>query len=210
MRLLKVTIPVGLLIGAFGVILWLRARPAEELPTIPPTHAVSEKMETVTKSWARRRAPAIKKNDATNNPFDLSSRLVRGPAFVYFIKEDCPCSVDAQPLFNHLRQKFGEKVSFVGVIDVDRVAARKWAERNSMKDVLIPDSKLEIIKGYKASNSTFSALVLPDGTIEKMWPGYSRDYLLEMNKLISQALGEAETTFDTMYAPAARTAGCSF
>ena len=169
-------------------------------------------MESVTASWTRRIAPEISENtvDVWRSPFDLKTALAKGPVFIYFIMDGCPCSIDAQPLFSHLRDKFGGPVTFVGVINTDAPKGLKWASANNMTDPLLPDPKLKIIKAYKASNSAFSALVLPDGTIAKMWPGYSRDYMLDMNERLCKALGQPVTPFDPLYAPLAKTAGCYF
>lgn len=214
-RNLRWTLPIGLLFALAGVYLLISAGAprgdAPPLGSIPVTrHVVDEKMERLTGSWARRQAPSIQTTDATGRGFDSQAQLANGPIFVYFIKEDCPCSVDAQPLFNRLRNKFKGKAAFVGVIDVDAPKGRAWASRNSMTDPMVPDPTRKLIHAFKATNSAFSALVLPDGTIDKMWPGYSREYLLDMNRHLSAALGEKETTLDIAYAPLSRTAGCSF
>lgn len=208
MKYLKFTIPLGVVFAMFGVFLMLGSHaPAD--PAFAPRHAVTKKMETITGAWARKVAPAFYVPEGSAKS-SLAQLLEKGPVFLYFIKDGCPCSVDAQPLFNHLRDKFKGKVSFVGVMDVDQTKAAKWAKINSMTDPMLADTKLETIHAYKATNSAFSALVLQDGTILKMWPGYSRDYLLDMNAQISRALGEQATAFDTLYAPLAKTAGCAF
>ena len=178
-------------------------------PNFAPRHEVTKKMEAISGGWARKTAPAFEVTTA-GSAVSLAKLLEQGPVFLYFIKDGCPCSVDAQPLFNHLRDKFKDKVSFVGVMDVDPAKAAKWAKINAMTDPMLADPKLETIHAYKATNSAFSALVLQDGTILKMWPGYSRDYLLDMNTQLSRALGEQATSFDPLYAPLAKTAGCYF
>ncbi len=210
-QLLKITIPIGILIALFGVTLMLQARSPKEDPFASVTrHEVTPKMEKISGSWARRTAPTFSTKDAAGQPLQLAQALAHGPVFLYFIKDGCPCSIDAQPLFNHLRDKFKGKVSFVGVIDVDSAAAKKWAGKNAMTDPLLADAKRDVIHAYKATNSAFSALVLQDGTIEKMWPGYSKEYLLDMNSRLADALGEKVTSFDTLYAPPSKTAGCYF
>ena len=118
-----------------------------------------------------------------------------------------PC---AQPLFNHLRDAWKGKVRFIGVIDAKGKDVKAWQSDNKMTDPIVEDPKLEIIKAYKATNSTFSCLVLPDGTIDHMWPGYSRDYFLNMNERIATSLGVTAPNFDPLYAPLAKTAGCYF
>jgi hypothetical protein len=118
--------------------------------------------------------------------------------------------VDAQPLFNRLRDKFKGKVRFAGIIDVNPKKAQAWAGRNAMSDPLISDATRKTIHAYKATNSAFSALLMPDGTIDKMWPGYSKEYLLDMNQRISKAVRAPETPLDVAFAPITRTAGCSY
>jgi peroxiredoxin len=211
MKLMMVTLPLGLLLGGAGIYMMVQARHGSDIQEIEkPRHSVTSEMEKISGGWTRKQAPTVRTKDVLGRTVDFGNLTAKGPVFVYFIKDGCPCSTDAQPLFNHLRDKFKDKVSFVGVFDKDSVAGRRWAKLNSMTDLMLPDPKLEMIHAFKATNSAFSLLVLSDGTIDKMWPGYSRDYLLEMNKHLCAAVGTPETPFDTLYAPLAKTAGCYF
>jgi hypothetical protein len=53
-------------------------------------------------------------------------------------------------------------------------------------------------------------LVGADGKIVKMWPGYSKSLLADMNATIAATLGEKARPFDAAYAPVKQATGCAF
>jgi hypothetical protein len=132
------------------------------------------------------------------------------PQFVLFIKDACPCSIDAQPIFNKLAERFKSKVQFVGVIDGDQIAAKKFASQFSVEFPVVGDKDLTVIHKFGAQAGVFSALLARNGHLIKMWPGYSADLLAKMNHEMSQATDSKETPFDPEYAPKKKTTGCAF
>lgn len=168
-------------------------------------HNVTAQMELESKAKVNRVAPTFERVD----PFGKKVSVGAGarPQMVLFIKKGCPCSFDAQPLFNKLALKYKDKVDFVGVIDK---GARDWSNQLSVVFPVVEEPSLGLMKAYDARSSVYSALVARNGHIVKMWPGYSANWLKEINGLLAKASATKPTPFDPEYAPQTKAAGCPF
>lgn len=132
------------------------------------------------------------------------------PQFVLFILESCPCSIDAQPIFNSFSKHWANQVDFIGVMDAEGKKAKDWVADYKPDFPVVSDPKCQLIHEFGAMQSVYSALVSRKGEIVKLWPGYSRDLLKEMNATIAKEVGSEEKPFDAMYAPTVKTSGCYF
>jgi peroxiredoxin len=157
-----------------------------------------------------QKAPFFQVRDIDSKPVLLGGTSASKPQFIYFVMDGCPCSVDVEPLFQKLFEHFGQKVDFVAVTDAKPDIARRWSKQMLMPYGIVSDPKLEIIKAYGAESSAYSALVDQNGTIVKMWPGYSQGILDEMNTRMSDLVGEKKRPFDASYAPKEKASGCAF
>lgn len=175
-----------------------------------PRHLITRQMEIESAAMGNRREPDSKATDETGTPIEIASSRASRPQFVLFIKTDCPCSIDAQPLFNRLASRFKGHVDFVGVIDGDAVQAKSFAGLYSAAFPVVPDKSLSVIHGFQAKAGIYAALVAKNGHLIKMWPGYSASLLKEMNHHLAQAAGVPETYFDPEYAPIQKAAGCAY
>lgn len=168
-------------------------------------HDVTAQMELETKAMTNRLAPAFTRKDS----YGTQVQVGKGPKpqFVLFIKQGCPCSIESQLLFSKLSRKFRDTVQFVGVIDKDGQA---FATQYKASFPVIEEPSLGLMKAFDARASVYSALVARNGHIVKMWPGYSADWLKEMNTLLAKASATKETPFDPEYAPKDKASGCPF
>lgn len=218
MRPMFITIPAGCLLACIGGIMWLQAKARAELPysksvdiiTYQPRHLVTSQMTAETKAKQNKLEPEIKSVDVTGKPLDLADRHAERPMFVYFVRDGCPCSFDAEPLFHDLYKQFEGKIDFVSVTNGDAAKAKQWRSELSVHYPVIADPNEEIIHAYGAKAAVYSVLISKDGHIAKMWPGYSRDLLLEMNSAMANLAGVPEQKFDTKYAPLTKATGCAF
>jgi thiol-disulfide isomerase/thioredoxin len=168
-------------------------------------HFVTTQMELETKAMTQKVAPAFSRTD----DFGKTAKVGQGdrPQMVIFVKFGCPCSVDAQPLFNRLARKFDGKVDFVAVIDKK---GKDFSNQFSVPYPILDEPSKGLMKAFDARASVYSALVARNGHIVKMWPGYSADWLKEMNALMAKASATKETPFDPQYAPKEKASGCPF
>lgn len=174
-----------------------------------PEHPVTPEMSKAAAKMDRKSAPEFKRKSLSGEELLISGKQDK-PQFVLFILDGCPCSEDAQPIFNGFSKVWDGKVEFIGVIDSAPDKAKKWVSDYRPIFPVISDSKKEIIKAYHAKQSVYCALISREGQIVKLWPGYSTDLLQEMNKAIAKELGEEPLAFDTQYAPKQKTSGCYF
>jgi hypothetical protein len=189
----------------------LKARQASEYdPFKEFPHPVTAPMTAATGAMALKTATPFAMKDAFGKPVQIGGAGLARPQFVYFINHGCPCSYAAEPLFHALAEQFKGKVDFVGVTNASDDDAKKWVNENSVPYPVAPNPKLDVMHAYGAISSAYSALIGTDGKILKMWPGFSKDLLEDMNRQMALASKTAEKPFDTLYAPVKPATGCAF
>lgn len=214
MRMIYVTVPIGLALAAGGAHLLLNRSdgPNPELFQAVQKremHPVTPQMSEAAAARSKTAAGRYERTDHRDRPVVIAEGSGT-PQMVIFIKEGCPCSVDAEPLFNRLAKKFEGKVDFIGVIDGDEKVARQWVLDNNVRYPVVPDPDATIMKAYGAKQSVYCALVDSKGKIVKMYPGYWADMLKDANAKLSAMAKVPETPFDPQYAPKEPTSGCYF
>lgn len=215
MRTPRIAIVLSLAIFASGLAVFLTARQSPSATQIPgidftqPEHPVTPEMIRDADKLARKVAPEFHLTSVRDEVVHISGKQDR-PQFVLFILDGCPCSIDAQPLFNNLAKQWKDKVDFYGVIDSDQKKGRAWTSDYRAAFPVVSDTKKEIIKAYEAKQSVYCALISREGQIVKLWPGYSQDMMNEMNEMIAAEVGVESKPFDAQYAPNEKTSGCFF
>lgn len=206
-RLYHVTIPLSILFAGTGFYLAWANRPA---PPPGPTHPVNAEMRTNSEKMARKKASDFKLKDLNGKFYNLAQATEGKPTLIVFIKEGCPCSIEAEPILQQLAKHHGDSVRLVGIINKGAEGAKKWIEDNSSTNLVLCDPDVATMKAYDSPRSVYTTLVRPDGTIEKQWPGWSKGILEEQNELLAKLSGKPFRKFDTSYAPLEDSSGCSF
>jgi peroxiredoxin len=213
MRLSRFTIPFSIALFLGGLALYLTAKPASApvagIDFDQPEHPVTPKMTEEANKMERQDAKAFARTAARGELVQVGGAHEK-PQFVLFILDGCPCSIDAQPIFNAFAKHWKDKVEFVGVIDSEAKKARAWMSDYRPVFPVVSDPKKEIIHAYQAKQSVYSALISKYGTVIKLWPGYSTDLLKEMNDAIAKELAVEPVAFDAKYAPKEKISGCYF
>ncbi|MCW5943084.1 MAG: redoxin domain-containing protein [Fimbriimonadaceae bacterium] len=175
-----------------------------------PRHPVTATMAEEAEANARKPAPPFDGVDAAGRERTLESLTHGRPLVLYFVKDGCPCSVDAEPLYQRMAAKFGAKANFAAVINGGQVVADKWLKVMKTPYPVILDPDMKVIKDYGIERSVYLALIDAQRRIVKLWPGYSASMLKELNAALSKATDTEETPFDPLYAPVELSSGCSF
>lgn len=214
MRYAAIIVPFSIALAAAGIVMILSARQPPVRTETPYVlgeirHAVTEQMLRDAGRFSDKPAPHFRLKDAHGIDVQIGGAGKKAQ-FVYFILKGCPCSADAQPLFNALYRRYQAKIDFIGVISEAKAGALDYAGESNVLHPIVSDEKREIIKAYGAKQSVYCALIRPDGTIDKMWPGYSAPMLLELNEKLSGFAGTAVQPFDTKWAPKKLASGCYF
>jgi len=203
----------GALATGGALMAYLSTRPVvvnEAIVSSEPRHPVTSEMNKFSAERKLKDAPKFERTAAFGEKIKIADPQNEKPQFVMFIKDGCPCSIEVEPLFHDLNKVYGKRIDFVGVIDVAETKAKQWHTDMLMPYPVIADENQEIIQAYGIKNSAFSALVSQDGKIVKMWPGYSKSILKEMNETFAKEVGLKAKPFDPKYAPERATSGCQF
>lgn len=167
-------------------------------------------MEAAVASLKKTPVPSFMLVDQDSNQFGTPSLKGGKPSVLYFIKDGCPCSIEAQPLFNLIASGFGGDANFFGVIDADPKAAQAYAQANAVVYPIICDPQKGLPKSFKIVSSASFALVDGRGMIVKVWAGYNRDALRQLNFLLGTLTQTGPREFDDSAAPKDMTAGCAY
>ncbi len=173
-------------------------------------HPVTEEMWKSANSFSNIQAPNFRLPDLEGKVWSLNQIAKGRPVVLYFIKYGCPCSIDVEPLFIKMQKQLGSRVVFVGIINSNKTEATAWRDDTNSNLILLMDESTKTMQYFKAKQSVYTALVRPNGTIEKLWPGYSASMLKELNETASNLAGFKSMPFDPDYAPIKMTSGCSF
>src|SRR2546423_227737 len=214
MRLFYLTLPLGVVMAGTGIWLLTSASPAVP-PNSPnsgtePLHPVTKEMAKGAEGLAKRAAPDFSLTDSHGQVHTLAEFTRDKPLYLYFILDGCPCSTDAEPLFHKLYERYKDQINFVGVIGSDQKTAAKWQRDHQMPYTILADPHLQVVHAYDARHSVYNALIGRDRLIDKMWPGYSHDMLIDVNSHMAAVLGVPDKPFDPLYAPLKMSSGCFF
>ncbi len=132
------------------------------------------------------------------------------PTLMYFIKLGCPCSIDVEPLFQRMSRTFPKELRCIGVIYGGQDTGSKWMKIGRTPYDVLLDADGRLGKAMHVSRSVYTALIRPDGMIDKMWPGYSKEMLKELSRRIAILAKVDERPYDPGYAPNELASGCSF
>jgi len=198
------------IVVGFGVLFTVLSK-RSEIPKIDPRirHYVSNRMISETERMATKPAPSFELKDPQGSVHSLKEIIKDAPALVYFINHECPCSVDAEPMFNAFATAF-KQVKVVGIIDGDLKQSNQWIKDNKPNHLILIDSKSKTMEAYMAESSVYTALVTQSGKIVKMWPGYSQGMMDEVSKAMADLVGAPVVQLDKKLAPDEMAAGCAF
>jgi peroxiredoxin len=155
-------------------------------------------------------APAFRAEATDGKIYGLEDATSEKPLVLTFIKDGCPCSEAAEPFFDRLFAAYRDEIRFLGVIDADVSRAKEWAKQNLVPYPILADPESRIVHNYKAESSAYVALVSKDGTIEKLWPGYSAQMLNDASQRLARLSGGEPKPVNTSDAPAEMTTGCPY
>ncbi|MER3496658.1 MAG: hypothetical protein C4320_07750 [Armatimonadota bacterium] len=204
-----VILPAATLALGGGALAYLTSIAPRTSPEMEPRvhHLITDEMAADAEAARRQLAPRIETVDAYGKSLVLGGP---GPQFVYFIKEGCPCSYDAEPFFKALEASYGKKVRFAAVTDGDLAAAKRWSTELSQPFPIASDPELRAMRAFGAKASVYSCLIDRKGRIVRLWPGFSKTLLTDINKTIAREAGEALRPLDLTFAPVEKATGCTF
>lgn len=175
-----------------------------------PRHPVSKEMEETAKNLAESLAPDFTLPTSDDKEFHLLEELQSKPVLIIMTKDGCPCSIEAQPFFSTLANHYKEKLTTIGIIDSDKAGALKFINSFTPPYKLAMSEDTEFFKKYKSKQSVYTYLIKQNGKLVKVWPGYSKASVTELNHLLSEETGIPPSDLDLTMAPTEMTSGCFF
>lgn len=176
-----------------------------------PRHPVTEEMAERALNLAASEAPDFELPTSEGGSFHLLEALNEKPVLVIMTKDGCPCSIESQPFFTTLAMHYGEKLTTIGVLDGNRTVADQYKTSFSLPYDMAYSESTDFFVRYKSKQSVFHYLIGQDGKLVKVWPGYSRASLVELNDLLAELTGIEPAVFEHFeMAPAEMTSGCYF
>lgn len=195
--------------AALAVVWGCASKPTEQvIISEGPRHPVTKKMSGVTDQLSAKDAPSFSLKGTDGKTYSSADVLKSGPMVVISIKEGCPCSTDSQPLFNELSKRHQGKATFIGLYNEDIEKGKIWVEQKSVPYPVLIDHELKTIKDYAAERSVYVTLVDPEGKIVKVYPGYWKDMLVELDRKLGELTQTKLDPFDPKYAPNTPSSGC--
>ncbi len=174
-----------------------------------PRHPVTESMRQKADNAKAQGAVDFQLDSVEKGKIRMSSLWNDKPLLVVFTLPDCPCSIDSQPFFNQLAKNYEGKLNVLGVIKGPKLDSSNYKVNMSVPYPMGMDPQGAVAAVYQAPQSVYSVLIRPGGKVEKLWPGYSKKILAEMNGLIAELAGTEAVPLDTTNAPEQDSSGCS-
>jgi peroxiredoxin len=197
-------------VAGFAILFVILAKRAELAPYDPRVrHRVTEEMASQTERMATTTAPAFSAAGSDGRDHSLLSLLDSGPLLLTFVNVDCPCSKDAEPMFQALADAY-PGLTVVGVVGAAPAQAWKWGREQRVRHLLLADPNFRIVRAYGAVSSVYTALITTRGKIVTMWPGYSQTMMADVSAKAADLQGVATKALPKALAPAEMAAGCAF
>jgi len=174
-------------------------------------HPVTEQMWRDAKSLGAVKAPEFGLKDTDGVAVSVKS-LTSGnrPLLIFFIERQCPCCLGAKYFVDKFVDLYGDKISVVGIINANHEQALLWKKGTKPRFRIIEDPYQKAIQLYKAERGVYTALVKPDGTIYKAYPGYDIKMLQEISGKLAEFAGIPAKEYISPAAPKETTSGCTF
>ena len=132
------------------------------------------------------------------------------PLVLFFIKRDCPCSVEFEPFFHRLEEQYRDTADFIGVIDSGAQGARAYAVANKVPYRVLADPDRSIIARFEAKHGGYVALLSGSGYVDALWPGCSAEMMSSLGRRIAVIGAKKERPIDCSGMPKVLTTGCPF
>ncbi|MBM3953012.1 MAG: hypothetical protein FJ309_00075 [Planctomycetes bacterium] len=189
---------VALLAGAVLVRSRTAPRPMEYAAASRPSrHAAPPEDVAALNTSAPRRVPASLERVVLPD---------NRPAVILFLKADCGCSAEFARMLTTLAPHLAPRASCLAVIEAQDGEAEPFLESTGLAVPHVIQSDGSLAAAWGVTKAGCVALVRPDGSVETVWPGISRQGFRDLAGRLGDAnLFPAESL---AVLPGPTTAGC--
>lgn len=128
------------------------------------------------------------------------------PAVVVFLKAGCGCSEDFARMITALAPQLAPRASCLAVVEAAAGEAESFVESTGMAVPHVVQSDASLAAAWGVTKAGCVALVRPDGTVEAIWPGISRQGFRDLAGRLGDANLFSRESLSILPGPA--TAGC--
>lgn len=171
---------------------------------------VTKEMELQAGLQEGKEMPEFKLPTTTGMTTNLQGLAGGKPAVLYFIQKRCPCCVEAEPFYTELSNAYKGKIAFIGIINGNRTEADSWAKTNTFDWPIFCDEFGKVIRQLGVTTGVYTMVINPEGTIVKVFPGYSADSLQQLTSLLGGLAKMEAPKLEFKSAPKKLATGCSF
>lgn len=175
-----------------------------------PRHPVTPGMAAAAAAKSGKTLDTIVLPDETGKEHSLKDMYTARPTVVIGVKDGCPCNLEAQPFLNQISGHFGEKVSFVGIMDADAKVARLFKNSLKVEYPILVSKDMTPFRTLGTEQSVYTTLINTDGKVVKQWPGYNQEMLNQLNAELARLTESKPAVLDLKGAPTEMTSGCYF
>jgi peroxiredoxin len=173
-------------------------------------HPVTTEMARAAESLDAKKAPEFSLPDGDGKNHTLAGLQQGRPALIFFIEKECPCCLGAKFFVDRLAGLHKDTAVVFGLINATGDTAAEWRRATRPQFLVLEDPDQAVISAYAAERGVYTVIVAPDGTINKAYPGYSREAVDDMSRRLSRLAGVKERPYLTQAAPERMTSGCLF
>jgi hypothetical protein len=203
---------------AWATLLWMAGCERSEVPArevIPAKPAVEKHFVTPDQlmecgALAERRIEPFTAVAHDGAQFTWPAAGLARPLVLVFIKRGCPCSVEFEPFFHRLEERYHDAADFIGVIDADVGSARAYVVANKVPYRVVADPDHTIITRCEAKHGGYVALLGVNSQLDTLWPGCSAEMMQALGSRIAALCALAERPLDVSDMPKVLTTGCPF
>lgn len=102
------------------------------------------------------------------------------PGVVLFLKADCGCSEDFARLFTAVEPHLRRWAACLAVIDTNTAGSGQFLETTGLTMPHLDQADGSLAAAWGVTKAGCMALVRPDGSVEAIWPGLSRQGVHEL------------------------------
>jgi len=173
----------------------------------PARHPVTSEQLARAEKLTLKPAPNFQAKDAYGTQIDFEKYRNGHVAVIVFIVGGCPCSIEAQTMFNELQANYMDDVKFIGASKGTQAQALQFVKESQCIFPVVSDDGT-IANLFDAKKSVYFVLIGTDGKIIKIYPGYCKSVASEINDKLAQLTGVTPKPITLAPLPGDNTAGC--
>lgn len=172
-------------------------------------HPVSDEVSADAIELRGKAAPDFRLRTASGSEASLSDYRDK-PLLIFFVEKQCPCCLGAKVYVERLNALYGDVARTVAILNGTESEAKTWKSATGATFEVLADPDQKAIQAYGAKRGVYTALVTPDGKIDRMFPGYSQPMLEETGTRIAELASIAPRRLEGRKAPPTLISGCLF